>query len=257
MGSTERSKKWEPGRTHWIATTAIAVIGAVVGGTSLFMNFFYHPAPDPVTISSKHSDFTDLSYSDRLDLCVPYISKNIEGWMSNWQKGISEIGGLYQAQPLATPAVGTADATGQQIVNEYIAVSNYAKKRAEANEGKNLQSCLLTPQVSNGWKVIEPRIEETTAIGNSIPRADMVVLNQSPNYMQGAFGGISADGLTSRVIEIIEWPGTQYERRLQLGFSLVSGHDKNTVMWANATALAVDNPQWVKDLPSFGGYADR
>lgn len=51
---TDRASHWSPGRYHWLTTTSIAVIGAIVGATSLFMNFFYKPAPPPTTIESGH-----------------------------------------------------------------------------------------------------------------------------------------------------------------------------------------------------------
>jgi hypothetical protein len=130
---------------------------------SMVMNFFHHPAPPPMTIKSKHSDFMDLSYSDRLDLCVPYITQNVHTWVSDWQGSLGALQGLYQRQPVATPAINSPDAQGQQVVNLYLAVTDYAEKRAEANEGKNIQSCALTPRVSDGWNTIEPLIDDNTA----------------------------------------------------------------------------------------------
>src|SRR3954469_11235661 len=91
---------WNPGRTHWWATTAIAIIGAIVGGTSLIMNFFYHPGPPPITIDSGHSAFMKLSYADRIDRCVPYIDQLLDAWRDKWRSAVDSTGGSRQKVPV-------------------------------------------------------------------------------------------------------------------------------------------------------------
>lgn len=82
---TDRAFNWSPGRTHWWTTTTVAIVGAIGGGTSLIMNLFYQPGPPPTTIESGHSEFIKLSYSDRIDRCVPYISEHLDAWRDKWR----------------------------------------------------------------------------------------------------------------------------------------------------------------------------
>ena len=147
---TDRASDWGPGRTHWWTTTAIAIIGAIVGGTSLIMNFFYHPSPPPITIDSGHSEFMKLSYADRVDRCVPHISQNLHAWQDRWRSALDQSGGSHQKAPAPFAALDDAGATGQGIVNTYLAVVNYAEKLAPTDEGENLFVVRVRPRAEDG-----------------------------------------------------------------------------------------------------------
>ena len=97
---------WSAGRTHWWTTTAIAIIGAIVGGTSLIMNFFYHPGPPPITIDSGHSEFMKLSYADRIDRCVPHIAEHLDAWRDKWRSALDNTGGSRQKAPVPYAGLG-------------------------------------------------------------------------------------------------------------------------------------------------------
>src|SRR4051794_37913344 len=101
---------WGPGRSHWWATTAIAVIGAIVGGISLVMNFFYHPSPPPTTIDSSHSEFLKLSYSDRIDRCLPYIQEHFDQWRDKWRTALTDAGTSQLKAPIEYAAFDDSEA---------------------------------------------------------------------------------------------------------------------------------------------------
>lgn len=117
-------------------TTAVAIVGAIVGGASLIMNFFYHPSPPPITIESGHSAFMKLSYSDRIDRCVPYISEHLDNSREKWRTALDDSRGSHQKAPVLYAALDDADGTGQAIVNTYLAVVNYSEKLAPTDEGE-------------------------------------------------------------------------------------------------------------------------
>ena len=189
-----RVSNWSPGRQHWWLTTTIAIIGAIVGGTSLIMNFFYQPSPPPTTIDSGHSEFMKLSYSDRIDRCVPYISEHLDTWRDKWRKALDDTGGSHQKAPVPYAALGDAKAAGQAIVNTYLAVVNYAEKLAPTDEGENLLSCVYAPALRMDPNNSYPDLESLVGSGDAAPKADNLVVRESPVYDQGDFAGVTAEG---------------------------------------------------------------
>ena len=51
----------EPRSNALVDDHTVAIVGAIVGDTSLIMSFFYQPSPPPTTIESGHSEFMKLS----------------------------------------------------------------------------------------------------------------------------------------------------------------------------------------------------
>lgn len=248
-------EKWEPGRLHWFVTTGIAVAAATTAATSMVMNFFYHPDPDPVTLQSKHSAFMTLSYSERLDLCIPFIKKNADANFAEWKKRISAINGFYQHAPLAAPSLDNAKASGRQIMNLHLGTDEYAFHTTNLDEGRNLNSCTMVPQV---FAPIEAR--NTTADvngGNMIPIADKVVVAESSIFDQGRIKDAAdygeAGGRPSKVVEIVLWPGTIDEEHRQVGFSLADGRSTDAHMWVGIGTIMPGDPDWISDLKSFRG----
>lgn len=248
-----RASHWNPGRTHWWTTTAIAIIGAIVGGTSLIMNFFYHPSPPPITIESGHSEFMKLSYSDRIDRCVPYISEHLDGWRDKWRTALDESGGAHQKAPVPYVAVDHASGTGQAIVNTYLTVVNYAEKLAPSDEGENLLSCVYSPALRMDPSKAYPDIDSLVGSGNAAPKADNLVVSESPMYRQGEFAGVTAEGRPNKIVEVVIRPGPSEARR-QLGFAMVSGHDQGVSMWALTASVNAGSQQWMKDIQNYRGF---
>ncbi|KUI21722.1 hypothetical protein AU195_02650 [Mycobacterium sp. IS-1496] len=244
---------WSPGRLHWWTTTAIAVIGAIVGGTSLIMNFFYHPGAPPTTIESGHSEFMKLSYSDRIDRCVPYISEHLDSWRDRWRSALSETGGSHQKPPVPFAALGDAGASGQAIVNTYLAVVDYAEKSAPTDEGENLLSCVYSPALRTGPSHTYPDVDALVGSGNDVPKADNLVVAESPVYLQGQFAGVTAEGRANKIVEVIIRPGPSETRR-ELGFAVVSGHDQGVQMWALTASVDAGDPQWMNDIAGYRGF---
>lgn len=179
-------------------TTTVAIIGAVVGGTSLIMNFFYHPSPPPITIDSGHSEFMKLSYADRIDRCVPYISEHLDAWRDKWRTALDASGGSHQKAPMSYAALDDAGGTGQAIVNTHLAVVNYAEKLAPSDEGENLLSCIYAPVLRTDPNGSYPDVESLVGSGNEAPKADNLVVRESPVYDQGEFAGVTAEGARTR-----------------------------------------------------------
>jgi hypothetical protein len=248
-----RTSDWSPGRVHWWTTTSIAIIGAIVGGTSLILNFFYQPSPPPTTISSGHSEFMKLSYSDRIDRCVPYISANLPAWQDRWRTALDGSGGARQKPPVPFAGLGDADARGQAIVNTYLAVVNYAEKLAPTDEGENLLSCIYAPVLNMDPAQRYPDVEALVGSGNETPKADNIVVAESPTYTQGEFAGVTAEGRPSKIVEVVIRPGPSEAHR-QLGFALVSGHEQGVRMWALNASVDRGDPQWMADIPRYRGF---
>ncbi|MFL6087780.1 MAG: hypothetical protein ACJ74F_32260 [Mycobacterium sp.] len=221
---------WNPGRTHWWATTAIAIIGAIVGGTSLIMNFFYHPSPPPITIDSSHSEFMKLSYSDRVDRCVPHIEQHFDEWRDKWRTALTDAGTSHSKPPISYAPLDDPEATGQAIVNSQLAVVNYAEKLAPTDEGENLLSCVYSPA----------------------PKSDNIVVHESAVYTQGAFAGVTAEGRANKIVEVVIRPG-QDETHRELGFVMASGHDQGVGMWALMASGDAGEPDWMNGIENYKG----
>jgi hypothetical protein len=248
-----RGSDWGPGRAHWWMTTSIAVVGAVVGGTSLIMNFFYQPSPPPTTIESGHSEFMKLSYSDRIDRCVPYISEHVDAWRDRWRTALEGTGGSHQKPPLPWTSLDDAGAVGQAIVNTHLAVVNYAEKLAPTDEGENLLSCVYAPALKMDPAHSYPDLESLVGSGNETPKADNLVVAESPVYDQGEFAGVSAEGRPNKIVEVIIRPG-ESEAHRQLGFAMASGHDQGVRMWTLVASVDGGDPQWMADVRNYRGF---
>ncbi|AFM17287.1 hypothetical protein Mycch_2514 [Mycolicibacterium chubuense NBB4] len=252
-GETGRASDWSPGRVHWWTTTCIAIIGAVVGGTSLIMNFFYQPSPPPTTIESGHSEFMKLSYADRIDRCVPHISEHLTAWRDRWREALDEGGGSHQKAPVPYAALGDGNAPGQAIVNTYLAIVNYAEKLAPTDEGENLLSCVYAPVLKMDPAHAYPDVDSLVGSGNETPKADNLVVAESPVYEQGEFAGVTAEGRASKIVEVVIRPGASEAHR-ELGFAVVAGHDQGVRMRALNASVDSGDPQWMSDVRNYRGF---
>lgn len=248
-----RFSGWSPGRSHWWTTTTIAIVGAIVGGTSLIMNFFYQPSPPPTTIDSGHSEFMKLSYSDRIDRCVPHISEHIDTWRDRWRAALEQAGTSHQKAPVPFAAVNDANATGQAIVNTHLAVVNYAEKLAPTDEGENLLSCVYAPVLRADPAHAYPDVESLVGSGNEAPKADNLVVKESPVYDQGEFAGVTAEGRPNKIVEVVIRPGPSETRR-QLGFAMVGGHEQGVQTWALTASLDAGDPRWMNNVQNYRGF---
>jgi hypothetical protein len=250
---TDRASKWSPGQAHWWTTTAIAIIGAIVGGVSLVMNFFYQPSPPPTTIESGHSEFMKLSYADRIDRCVPYISEHLDTWRDKWRDALNDAGESHQKAPVPYAGLGDADATGQAIVNTYLAVVNYAEKLAPTDEGENLLSCVYAPALRMDPNHSYPDVESLVGSGDEAPKADNLVVRESPVYDQGEFAGVTAEGRPNKIVEVVIRPGPSAAHR-QLGFSMVGSHEQGIRMWALTASVDAGDQQWMQNIQNYRGF---
>jgi hypothetical protein len=248
-----RPSEWKPGRVHWWTTAAIAVMGAIVGSVSLVMNFFYHPSPPPITIDSGHSEFMKLSYSDRIARCEPYISEHLADWQKRWRTALDQSGGSRQKEPVAFAALGDVNATGQAIVNTYLAVVNYAEKLAPTDEGENLLSCVYTPALKMPPANAYPDVDVLVGSGNEVPKADNLVVRESPVYDQGEFAGVTAEGRPNKIVEVLIRPGASQTSR-ELGFAMVAGHEQGIRMWALTASVDSGAPQWMNGIENYRGF---
>jgi hypothetical protein len=251
--STDGSSNWSPGYAHWATTTAIAIIGAIVGGVSLIMNFFYHPSPPPITIDSSHSEFMKLSYADRIDRCVPYISEHLDAWRDKWRTALDSSGGSHQKAPVPYAALDDAGGSGQAIVNTHLAVVNYAEKLAPTDEGENLLSCIYAPVLRMPPGGNYPDVESLVGSGNETPKADNLVVHESPIFDQGEFAGVTAEGRPSKIVEVVIRPGPSETHR-ELGFAVVAGHDQGVRMWALNASVNAGDKRWMDGIGNYRGF---
>jgi hypothetical protein len=205
------------------------------------MNFFYHPSPPPITIDSSHSEFMKLSYSDRVDRCVPHIEQHFDEWRDKWRK-----------PPISYAPLDDPEATGQAIVNSHLAVVNYAEKLAPTDEGENLLSCVYSPALKERANHSSPNIAELVGSGNDAPKADNIVVHESAVYTQGAFAGVTAEGRANKIVEVVIRPG-QDETHRELGFVMASGHDQGVGMWALMASVDAGEPDWMNGIENYKG----
>lgn len=248
-----RASGWSPGRQHWWTTTTIAIVGAIVGGTSLIMNFFYRPSPPPTTIESAHSEFMKLSYSDRIDRCVPYISGHTDAWRDKWRTALEGSGASRQKAPVPFAALDDANAAGRAIVNTYLTVVDYAEKSAPTDEGENLLSCVYAPVLKMDPGRTYPDLASLVGSGNEAPKADNIVVAESPVYDQGEFADVTAEGRPNKIVEVIIRPGPSETRR-QLGFAMVGGHEQGVQMWALTASVDAGDPRWMNEVRNYRGF---
>jgi hypothetical protein len=194
-----------------------------------------------------------LSYSDRIDRCVPYINEHLDTWRDKWRTALDQSGTSHQKPPVPFAALNDADAKGQAIVNTYLAVVNYAEKLAPTDEGENLLACVYAPVLRADPAHQYPDVESLVGSGNEAPKADNLVVHESPVYDQGEFAGVTAEGRPNKIIEVIIRPGPSEAHR-QLGFAMVGGHDQGVQMWALTASVDAGDPQWMKDVGSYRGF---
>ena len=194
------------------------------------MNFFYQPSPPPTTIDSGHSEFMKLSYSDRIDRCVPYISEYFDTWRDRWRTTLNDTGGSHQKSPVPYAALGDANAAGQAIVNTYLAVVNYAEKLAPTDEGENLLSCVYAPALRMDPNHSYPDVESLVGSGDAAPKADNLVV---PKVRSTSRANSQASQPRAREQDRRGGhPTRPSETHRQLGFAMVSGHEQGVRMWA-------------------------
>jgi hypothetical protein len=234
-------------------TAVLATVGAIVGSVSLVMNFFYHPSAPPITIDSGHSEFMKLSYADRIDRCAPYITEHIDGWQDKWRAALQATGGSHQNPPVPFAAPADPRASGQAIVNTYLAVLDYAEKSAPTDEGENLLSCIYAPVLRMDPAKLYPDVESLVGSGNEAPKADNLVVHESASYEQGEFAGVTAEGRPNKIVEVVIRPGPSEAHR-QLGFAFVSGRDQGVSIWALTASVDAGDSQWMKDVQNYRGF---
>ena len=135
-------------------------------------------------------------------------------------------------------------------MNNLIAIEDFAQKRAETDEGKNLASCLGAQSVR--------LLEENFGSGNNAPAAPALVMQESPIYYAGNFAGVSAEGRPSRVVKltaVVESADGQPTKGVikEYGFALVSGRDPTNTLWAVTRILYENQNGWVDDVQHFTG----
>jgi hypothetical protein len=250
---SDGAARWSPGRQHWWLTTMIAIIGSIVGSISLVMNFFYHPAPPPITIDSGHTEFMKLSYGDRIARCEPYIAEHLDGWRQKWRAALDSSGGSHQKEPVPFAALDDVNASGQAIVNTHLAIVNYAEKIAPTDEGENLLSCVYSPVLKMPPQNAYPDVDALVGSGNDVPKADNVVIHESPVYYQGQFAGVTAEGRANKIAEVLIRPGPSQADR-EMGFAMVASHEEGTRMWALAASVDAGDHAWMNNLEGYRGF---
>jgi hypothetical protein len=93
---------------------------------------------------------------------------------------LERSGGSPQKAPVAYASLDDAKGTGQAIVNTYLAVVNYAEKLAPTDEGENLLSCVYAPVLKMDLNNSYPDVESLVGSGNDAPKADNLVVRESP-----------------------------------------------------------------------------
>ncbi len=221
---------WNPGRSHWWTTTAIAITGAIVGGTSLVMNFFYPPSPPPTTIDSSHSEFMKLSYSDRIDRCLPYIEEHFDEWRDRWRTALTDAGTSQLKSPITYAPLDDSEATGQAIVNSHLVVVNYAEKLAPTDEGGNLLSCVYSAALKEG--PITPLL---------ISRGSWAAATTRPRRTTSSFTRARS---TRR-------EHLRVSRRK--GAPMAAGHDQGVHMWALMASVDAGEQDWMNGIENYKG----
>jgi hypothetical protein len=193
-----------------------------------------------------------LSYSDRVDRCVPHIEQHFDEWRDKWRTALPDAGTSHLKPPISYAPLDNPEATGQAIVNSHLAVVNYAEKLAPTDEGENLLSCVYSPALKEGANHSSPNIAELVGSGNDAPKADNIVVHESAVYTQGAFAGVTAEGRANKIVEVVIRPG-QDETHRELGFVMASGHDQGVGMWALMASVDAGEPDWMNGIENYKG----
>ena len=65
-------------------------------------------------------------------------------------------------------------------------------------EGENLLSCVYAPVLKMDPNNSYPDVESLVGSGDEAPKADNLVVGESPIYDQGEFAGVTAEGARAR-----------------------------------------------------------
>lgn len=98
-----------------------------------------------------------------------------------------------------------------------------------------------------------PDIESLVGSGDEAPKADNLVVRESPVYDQGEFAGVTAEGRPSKIVEVIIRPGPSETHR-QVGSAMVAGHDQGVRMWALTASVDAGNRQWMNGIENYRGF---
>ena len=216
------------------------------------MNFFYHPSPPPTTIESGHSEFMKLSYSDRIDRCVPYISEHLDAWRDVADRprpkrrlapeGAGALRGAWRRR-----RGGPGD-------REHLPRGGELRRKDRTyRRGREFIVLRVRTRAENGPNNSYPDVESLVGSGDEAPKADNLVVRESPIYDQGEFAGVTAEGRPSKIVEVIIRPGKSETHR-ELGFAIVGGHDQGVRMWALNASVNAGSQQWKNDIQNYRGF---
>lgn len=248
--SPEEDAKAKSESRRWVITTVIALLLGIPTAFAGYEALFQESPSTVPQIQQSHADFTKLSYADKLDICVPYINSKIDKWRNIWLTALN-IQGWHDPRMNVASAVGDQNASGQAIVNNYTVILNYATKIAPTDEGKNLLSCLVSPDIiprtsdlpSDPEKIIDKQVGS----GNTATREPLAVAAESPIYLQGEFADFKVSGSASKVIAVLYAVGEQAQGvdGREMGFSVMKGHQDESNIWALTVDVVPGDPAWL------------
>ncbi|MCC3311473.1 hypothetical protein [Nocardia africana] len=241
----EEPTKWSQTFRHWSITTTISVVGVCIGLIGLIVTLtvnwekIFDSGP---SISMKHEDFTKLAYGQQLDLCIPYLKKNLDSKVEAWRKDIAKA---YNDQiPESSDGVAGLDdlnAGGQSILHLYNAILEIAHTSQDADLGLNLVACAATP--SSGLQA-----NDIVGNGTSAPYTSMTVDAESRTFEGAVFAGVSSAGLPSKIIKFEAYPGVSVEFQ----FSMMSGLSRpDNKIWALSRSITQGDPNWIDNLSAW------
>ena len=98
-----------------------------------------------------------------------------------------------------------------------------------------------------------PDVESLVGSGNETPKADNLVVGESPVYDQGEFAGVTAEGRPNKIVEVVIRPGPSEAHR-ELGFAIAGGHDQGVRMWALTGSVNAGEKDWMNDIKNYRGF---
>ena len=98
-----------------------------------------------------------------------------------------------------------------------------------------------------------PDVESLVGSGNEAPKADNLVVRESPVYDQGEFAGVTAEGRPNKIVEVVIRPGPSEAHR-ELGFAMVAGHEQGVRMWALTASVNAGDKQWMNGIQNYRGF---
>jgi hypothetical protein len=224
--------------------TAVPVAGLIVtiviNWDTIHKQIFGQPPPPPIKMS--HADFVKLPYSRQLDICIPYLTQNIDRGYSDWETALSKAGGpLPPGDRIARFDDGNAD--GQSIDNLHLTIQEMALMSSDYDLGKNLLACAYTPDTDKLGR------DPYTEIGSGIitPYGVDRVLSESPVYYQSDFHGYRPEGRSSKIVKVAN--GDIMKER---NFTLVGGDpNSNKQIWVESAEVLQGDKDWVEDLSTW------